>query len=193
LTVLVWLRVQLNNESLPRQAMLLDVVPPQQVRVFNPTEINGNYIGEYTLGITRTAYWEDPYPYPTTTEKTALNCIGGMVELSETINGDIPARLARVDFKTGASQNFGTFWAGWRTSRLETGGNLNPVWSLADGGNFDTDTTAGADATAYNGNALTCTFDTVTTLLERVVIRVSDVTATLTIRPAASSCCSAQK
>src|SRR5512139_1040602 len=168
----IWLRVQADGESSPRQAQILNIEPASRVNLFSTIDTTEYYITEYQFGIERTALWEHPYAYPATTAKTNLNCIGGMVELSETINGDIPARLARFDFKSNAAgQDFGKFWAGWRTSRFGTVGNFEPVWSLSDGAP-ETDTTSGADATAYNGNALTCTFATVATLVERAYIKV---------------------
>lgn len=166
----IWIRVQLENESLPRQAMLYNIVPPAALRVFNPVERNQNYIGEYQIGITRTPFWEDPYPYPSTTDKTAINSIGGQAVLSETINGDVPARLARIDFESSATI-YDHFWLGWRTSRFGTTANFVSVWSLKDGSG-GTDTNTAADSSAYSGTKLRCTFGSTATLVERCYMTV---------------------
>lgn len=177
----VWIRSQLDNESLPRQAMLADIRPPDKVRIYNPVEINSNYIGEYTLGITRTAYWEDPYPYPTTTDVNGLNIIGGAATLSETINGDVPARLARLtvignnDPITGFAEVFTDFWAGWKTSRFGVVANFVPVWPLDKGAPVDTDTSEVADGTAYDGTKVTTSFATVSSLILRDKVILTNV------------------
>lgn len=114
----VWIRVQQENETYPRQAMILNIVPPDSVRLFTPEEINQNYIGEYQIGIERTPYWEDPYPYATTTPITGISTQGGMGTLSETIMGDVPARLAKLSLTPpdGISSQQ-DYWIGWKTNR----------------------------------------------------------------------------
>lgn len=171
----VWIRSQLDNESLPRQAMLTDIRPPDKVRVYNPVEINANYIGEYTLGITRTAYWEDPYPYPNTTAITALSSCGGMAQMSETINGDVPARIASLDPTPNGSAQFGEYWIGWKSDRFGNPANFQSTWSLRKSIYKDTDTTSTADATAVDGNRVTCTFSADATLIQRTITQVNDV------------------
>lgn len=173
----VWLRVQQDNETNARQAQIVNILPPDKIRVFQPEEYNNNYIGEYSIGIERTPYWEAPYTYPTTTGMDNLNIIGGTATLSETINGDVPARLARLTVVTDSSSGrVSDFWAGWKTSRFGASANFIPVWELHNGAEMDVDTTAVADATAYDGTKITTTFSADATLILREKILVSDVT-----------------
>ncbi len=174
----VWLRVQMDEESNPRQAQLVNIEPSQKVNEFTTQETADHTIVEYQIGIERTPFWEQPYPYPSTTQLSNVNVIGGVATLAEVIHGDVPARLLRLGaFKNDASAGLSNFWYGWKTSRFGTKVNFVPVWSLALGSGRDTDTTVVADATAYNGDKITCTFATVTTLLQRTVITVANVTA----------------
>lgn len=171
--------MQLDNETYPRQAQILNIQPPDRVKTFTPTEISANYIGEYQIGIERTPFWEDPYPYPTTTAKTSINSIGGTAVLSETINGDVPARIALLNFNSTATI-YNNFWLGWRTSRFGTTANFAPVWSLdkgAGGNAGGTDTGIVSDNSAYDGKKMTCTFASSTALIQRTWIAVTDVTA----------------
>lgn len=168
----VWIRVQLENESLPRQAQIISIQPPDSVRVFTPEERLDNFIGDYQIGIERTPYWEALYPYPTTTAVNNLNIIGGMSALSETINGDVPARLARLTGTLDASSGrLDALWMGWKTSRFGTPANFIPVWSLYLGTPIDADTSETADATTYAGvNKVTTSFSADATLILRDVI-----------------------
>lgn len=170
----VWIRVQQENETYARQAMILNIVPPENVRLFTPEEINQNYIGEYQIGIERTPFWEDPYPYPTTTAKTGINIIGSSTALSETVNGDVPARLAFVSLAAGSSQNITDAWMGWKSNRFGTSANFVPVWSLKDSSNLYNATTTASDTAAYSGTKITCTF-TPATLIIRAEIEINQV------------------
>lgn len=174
---LVWIRVQLDGETYPRQAQILDILPPDSVRVFTAEEHMNNYIGQYSIAFERTPFWEDPYTYPSTTAKTGINSIGGTVVLSETIYGDVPARLARIDFKSAATI-YDHFWIGWRTSRFGTTANFVPVWSLKDGSGGGTDTNTTSDSSAYSGTRLTCTFGSTATLVERCYMTVLQASPT---------------
>lgn len=173
----VWLRVQLDNESQPRQAMILNIEPASSVRVFNPVEINSNYIGEYQIGITRTPYWEMPYTYPTTTNPDYVSPLGGMTQLKETINGDVPARLARLTISEVTDTfDASDFWIGFKSNRFGDPANFVPVWSLDKGSMVSSsDSSVVADATAYDGNKVRCTFATKPTPYFRCYVRVGNV------------------
>lgn len=166
----VWLRVQLDNETYPRQAQILNIRPPDKVQVFTPLEIHSNYIGEYSIGIERTPYWEDPYPYPTTTPITSISIIGGTATLAESISGDVPARLAKLAmYPPDALNSLQDYWIGWKTNRFGVAANFIPVWPL-EASNLTTDTTRVSDATAYNTYRLNCSFATNATLVKRAVL-----------------------
>lgn len=103
-----------------------------------------------------------------TTEKTSINTIGGTSVLAETINGDVPARLASLKVSADAATgNYTDFWAGWKTSRFGTVANFVPVWPLYKGIPIDADTSEVADATAYDGTKVTTSFSADPTLIER--------------------------
>jgi hypothetical protein len=173
----VWLRVQMDEESYTRQAQILNILPPDSVNIFTKYETDDHYITEYTFGIERTPFWERPYPYPSTTTVTGLSSAGGMGQLAETINGDVPARLAILDPMPNGSDSLCEFWVGWKSNRFGNPANFVPVCSLDGSIYLDTDTTATADATAVNGNKVRCTFGTDATLIQRTITQVNDVVA----------------
>lgn len=173
----VWIRAQLDNESQPRQSQIISIQPSKGIRVYNPVEVQANYIGEYTITIERTPFWEMPYPYPTTTEKTSINTIGGTSVLAETINGDVPARIAKLSLGPSSGAGFQSeYYIGWRSERFGLPHKFEPVWSCDDGYSF-TDVTSTADASAYSGNMMVCDFSTTESLNWRVSWFLSDVTA----------------
>lgn len=166
----VWLRVQLDNESYPRQAQIIKITPPDKVKIFTPEEFNGNWLGQYILGIERTPWWEMPYPYPTTTAKTGINAIGGTATLSETIHGDVPARLSKLEvYPPDSISPNSDYWLGWKSNRFGVAANFQPVWDLKDAISLSlsADTSVVVDASARSGSKLTCTFGTTATLSKR--------------------------
>jgi hypothetical protein len=168
----VWLRVQMDEESSARQAQLLNIEPPEKVNIFTTQETSDHEIVEYMFGLERTPFWEQPYPYPTTTDKSSINSISGSATLSEMIHGDVPARLAKFLFITDNGE-YNKFWLGWRTSRFGTIANFVPVWSLKDGtGGIDTNTAG--DGSAYSSTKLNCTFASDATLIQRCFMSVID-------------------
>lgn len=182
----VWIRSQLDNESNPRQAMIISIHPPTAIRVYNPTEIQANYIGEYTLGIERTPFWESASTLMTEETHTNIGSVGGMTAFSSPVLGDVSARMVNLNIisNSGGSGDkiFDDFWIGVKTDRFGTPANFVPVWSLASAGWKQTDVTSGAVSGSYSGNALTCTFahvgagdGTAYDLYPRAVIEIGDV------------------
>lgn len=172
----VWLRVQQDNETYARQAQILNILPPDKIRVFQPEEYNNNYIGEYSIGIERTPFWEGATANEVS--KESLNVIGGSVALSAAVLGDVPARMLRFRINPHASSNnLSTFWAGFKTSRFGTAANFVPVWSLPDK-SFDADTSAVSDSSAYSGTRLKTTFAIVATMKGRTYVSASDASPT---------------
>lgn len=176
----VWIRVQLDGETNSRQAMLLNIKPPDRVRVFTPMEINANYIGEYAIGVERTPFWEEGNPTYASRTYSGLNSIGGMTTLTDAIDGDASARLLSLyaNASGAGTGNLNELWVGIKTDRLvDTPSNFQPVWALHDAGWTETDTTSTADATANDGTALVCDFTLVSLLpppRPRVIIRMYD-------------------
>jgi hypothetical protein len=170
----VWIRVQQEGETYARQAQILNIKPPDKVQLFTPMEINGNYIGNYQIGIERTPFWEDPYPYEFDWATiSGLNSVGNKASLGIK-NGDVPARIPKLKISGGFSASFSTFWIGFKTNRLGIASNLQTAWCLDLSVYLSYDTTVTVDATAYDGNRLTCTFGT-PTLLNRVTAYLMDM------------------
>lgn len=172
----VWLRVQMDEESNPRQAQLLNIEPAQKVNEFTKQETDDHTIVEYSIGIERTPFWEQPYPYITTTAQTGLNVIGGYAKLYETIHGDVPARLAKLSMAPESSAIHGDYYVAFKTARFGNPANFVPVWSLKDG-HFYTDTTTTSDSSAYSGTRVTCDFSGTATRRRRVGALTSYITA----------------
>lgn len=174
----VWLRVQLENETYPRQAQILNIQPPDKIRLFTPEERIDNYIGSYSLGIERTPFWEPlNAPNQAATTISGIDTIGGIGTVVPTINGDVPARLSKTIITVPDANNYqGEWWIGWKSSRLGNAANFVSVWSLrlSQYLNAASGVTSVADATAYDGNKLQCTFADAT-LVTRSITLVSDV------------------
>lgn len=150
----VWLRVGLDGETNTRQAMLLRIEPPDKLPMFNRLAENSNLIVGYTFGIERTPFWEDPYAYPTTTARTGVSMLGGKATLAETINGDVPARIAEIAIVPSGVSN--ELYFGWRSSRLGTIANLTSIWRIVDAAVTNAlYTSTSGDGTAYSGSHLT--------------------------------------
>src|SRR3990167_782933 len=178
----IWLRTNLRNEGgaggALRQA-LVTAARRSALTAFSYSADNQSLIAEYGLALERTPWWEDTTVG--TKSATAVNCVGGTAGFSAVL-GDVPARLALVSFRgvSGVTGPLTKFWLGFRTARLGTVANFQSYWSLRKGALFGSDTTGGTsnvDTEAKDGYKAVCTFGTVATLLERVRIRVTDVTA----------------
>jgi len=178
----VWLRAKLGNETNSRQAMVIQARRSPGVQILNPVTGRNFIAKEYQLGIERTPWWEDPYPYPSTTALTAINNIGGKATLAETIRGDVNARLVKMVVTPVGAAAYNQLWIGFKSARFGNPANFVSVWPLHLGTTVldgITDTSSAADASAFDGTKLTCTFATVPTLRSRVLIKVTDVTANI--------------
>lgn len=178
----VWLRAQDTFESLPRQAMVLEmsgiILDPHPALNFDTRNNNGNYmVTQYVLTIRRTPFWEALLNQGTGVGTPGFkSCIGMNVVSSDPVYGDVPARMMSTYFHGDTGTTFQTFWAGLRTSRFGVLANFQSVWSLNLSSTLGADTSTAADATAYNGNKITCTFSTVTTDAIRSSTLLNDVT-----------------
>lgn len=171
----VALRVAMQGETNPREAMIVNFDYALQTSLYNYTAESQSMLFNVTLTIERSAFWEDPYPYPSTTTKTTISSIGGMVQLSETINGDVPARLAKLSVAAtgsglGITHPPNDYWIGFKTSRL--GGDLA---KLISGWLFSFSTTLDTD-TAIVGDDAVCDFVDDATLIDRTMISLNAVT-----------------
>ena len=100
---------------------------------------------------------------------STVSKLGGASTFSPIVSGDVPARLQRFRLSTASTIEC---WVGFRGTRYGVPGNYIPVygWSAEgfnSGGSYGTDTTSAADATAYGGNRLQCSFATVDTMALR--------------------------
>ncbi len=184
----IWLRSQLTGETNARQALILEArqrpVSPLAARQVEA----GFFIKQYELGLVRTPWWESLLTqlYDSI---LGVSCVGGTYDYTTyggspgVVVGDTAGRLAliRFDGHDGGGGPLTKFWTGFRSNRFGNRANFQSYWSLRKGAAFDADTTGGttnADATAKDGYKTITTFATVATLLRRVTIRNSDVTAT---------------
>lgn len=183
----IWLRAQLDNETYPRQAQVLNIRPPDKVRVYNPPEINANWIGEYQIGIERTPFWEQASTGLSEETHTGIVSVGGMTALSNPVVGDVAARLLNFNALASSSgsgtKELDDFWVGIKTDRFGTPANFEPRWLLHDASTLASDTTSQADAAAYDGNTLVCDFSytgggfTPIYLLPRATMQIKDAVA----------------
>lgn len=172
----VWVRVQLDGETYSRQAQILNITPPDKVKVFTPMEIGANYLGEYQIGIERTPFWEGSISTPIS--KASVNALGGKQALTAGLAGDVPARMVRFRiYPTAGSSNVSAAWIGWKTSRFGTAANFVGNWKL-NNGLYGLDTSAIADATAYTGFRVATTFSVDATLKMRTQVSVGNVSVT---------------
>ena len=172
----VWLRAKMGNETNARQALILKAMRSPSTMLFDVVAGSNNIAREYQLGLERAPWWEDSFPYPSTTAITGVNSIGGIATLTETIRGDVNARLIKLTIVPVSPSNLSQFWIGWKTARFGNPANFLPVWSLNLGSNYN-DTSDTVDASAYNGNRITTTFATQTGLVRRVQVFVNNVAA----------------
>lgn len=171
----VWIRVQQENETYPRQAQLLNIVPPDKVRLFTPEEISDNYIGAYSIGIRRTPFWEDLTPTTTGSPLSITGNIGGIVQWGSTVVGDVPARLQELTLGVtmGSSALPAQAWIGFKSNRFGNATNFVPYWALSLAAYKSADTTTSTDG---NGrNIVQCSFSTSATMTKRAMLQVNDV------------------
>src|SRR5512139_405083 len=172
----VWLRTQLKNETNTRQAYITRA-RRGAARVTQPAMSSAG-LYQYIFGLTRTPAWESPDLI--SEDIAAIDCLGGMVELSAAIDGDLPARVALASVYPISSATFNQFWMGFRGDRFGTAANFEPVWNcfLAQGASWGADTDDEDDADAIGGFRMAVTFATVPTLAKRLIIDAQDITAT---------------
>jgi hypothetical protein len=184
----VAIRAQLSNETNARQAYL-SALKFGSNKLYDQ-HIKENYLGDWTLGFTRTAAWEstserlanNQYGSP----PTHLDALGGMWRIAITgspitVYGDLPARARRTYVHGSGGAVLYECWLGWKTDRYSADyGYFVPYWNLRKASTFGADTTGGttnADATAKDGYKVIVTFATHTELAERVRISVADILA----------------
>jgi hypothetical protein len=170
---MVMLRVKMHGETYDRQAFIY-ALSGGSLPVFN---INAQLDSdlEYQVTIDR-GHWEDTSTYPSTASYASLSSLGGVATLSETIRGDLPARLLYVQLLTGSSYHHGKYWIGWKTSRFGNAANFVPVWA-AHLGNQLTDTTTAAEATAYDGTLTRISFATDESMVLRTLTSATNASA----------------
>lgn len=171
----VWIRLQLTGETYPQQAQIVSIKPPDRVNIFTPTETIDNYIGKYTIGIERTAFWEASSPIDEAF--SSIGMLGEKRTFSGQVAGDVPARLPKVTFYNFDSGNLNGGWIGFKSSRFVTDPeNFIPNWPLNLSANMN-NTSDVVDSTAVNGHKMTCTFsgETNPTLLDRAIVFLSAI------------------
>ncbi len=174
----VWLRAQLTNETNVRQALITGMTIGKLPLYSRPANINSK-LPTVVLALDRNPCWEDTTSITIT--ESGINSVGGTTAGSSygTVYGDVPARIAKTLLQ--GINNMVEFWIGFRSDRYGTPANFQSTWSLRKGTNY-ADTTVGTgggntDATAKDGyKAYVSTWST-PGLVERVRIKVGDVTS----------------
>ena len=176
----VWLRVQYDTETNPRQAFIKAIRHRQQGDLFDPLTRYGYKINEYILGIERVGLWE-AISYLNYAYTTNFIPLGAKIDYTTyggspgVVTGDVPARPAFMELYTPLAQDhFFEAWVGFRTNRFGDRSLFQSTWALRKGTVIDADTTGGttnADATALAGYKTVTTFATLPGLTQRVKMR----------------------
>lgn len=181
----VWLRAQLDNETNARQTFIKTIKHRASGDYFSHATRYHNKMVEYTLGLERVGLWEAT-SYLNYAYTTNFVPIGAKIDYTTyggspgAVTGDVAGRPAFVELYTpvGASHFFEA-WVGFRTEHYGDRSLFQSAWSLRKGAATDADTTTGttnADATALDGYKTVTTFATISSLTQRVNIRIRDVT-----------------
>jgi hypothetical protein len=137
----------------------------------------GNHMAQMKLGIIleRHPAWENVVS--TQVSDAGMKVIGDALAglLQVTNEGTLPARIESIVFEnSSAAGTIDKIWAGWRPYYKGFLSFENGL-DLVDG-TSGTDTSNTADANAVSGSVKACSFSTSTALVERVKLRMSDVT-----------------
>jgi len=152
----VFLRVQLDGESKARQSLVYNIEHQAASSVYDATFKSRYHLNEYSVGIERAPWWEATEA-GTITQGSVI-ALGGTFAFGA-INGDLPARLARLRLSSSASATngsifpYGKAWVGFRSNRFGTATSFVPYWDLAHV-NWGASGTAVANSLARTGTAL---------------------------------------
>lgn len=177
----VWLAAKMDNETGTRYALIRSArrsEAPLWTREAMQLGVGYHFLVGYTLSLERMAAWEAGPSFQVISE-TAINCVGGTSDYGA-VTGDLPARIAALEFigEAGIGPLI-KFWMGFRTERFGTRSNFQSYWSLRKG-TAGADTSGGitnVDATAKDGYRTVTTFATSATMVQRVLIIATSVTA----------------
>jgi len=165
----IWLRAQLKNETYARQTLIRRANAQWGGdSVYGPFVEDAYTDRACTFGLERLPFWEDTGLTGHTSEITDPSFTGGTMDYG-TVKGDVPARLYRLEVGD-ADTDIEEFWIGFRTARLGTIANLEPVWQCDDGTTVSADT---SEETDYMETDFTASTDMET----RFYVTMSDVTA----------------
>ena len=182
----VYLYTKINGETNARHALVVSLVYELDGSPFQGASADGYFYQVLTLRVTRKPEWEPPSMGEYITGPGETDLIGGMFDYSTyvsnpgAVTGDLPARLAAVEFSTLETYPLAKFWVGFRTERFGARANFQSYWSLRKSILFDADTTGSTsyyDTTAQD-NYHARTIFSYTALRRRCTIRVIDVSPT---------------
>lgn len=158
----IWLRVQMPDETNPRQAFLLQGKRGNAQVTSNLVPFH--LLNQYQLGLKRQPLWE-ALDLPEGGLFPGLNTRGGVAAYS--VVGDAPARVAQITIANTELTNptIGEIWLGAKSHQVGDPEHLHPVWSLASADHRSSDTTV-------SGGDLVCTFST-PTMARRAVMSVA--------------------
>jgi hypothetical protein len=139
----VWFRVQLDGETGARQALVYALDHQPASSVYDVTFRAEHHLNQYTLGIERGGWWENPNAG--TAEGVGLGTISflGGTAGYDALGGDLPARMAMVRVATDAVSIGGTvqhvfpnadLWLGVRSNRFGSADAFAPYWDLLGNG-----------------------------------------------------------
>jgi len=156
----VWLRVQVNQESQPRQALVTAMQYAISESAFGTLWADSRFIGNLTIVLERSAFWEEINYH--TEDVSAENY--KLSVLSAAIGGDVSARVYNSGLiEMGVSNEQNTAWLGFKDDRYFDPVNFTPYRPLfAYAAGVGTDATFIDDADAIVTKALQITFATAT-------------------------------
>lgn len=176
----VWLNARWKTETETRRAPVYNLSYSLNSSPAGPFVRDDSFVPELVIVITRGPYWEQLTL--TLLNNFGISTTGGADYLLDNGNpyiaiGDVPARIRLFGFNY-APAALRYVWVGFRSSRNGVLANFAPVWPL-NGAVYSLpgDVTATADATAYNGNKMVIDFSGGASLLNRIRVITSDITA----------------
>jgi hypothetical protein len=157
----VWLQVQWENETNIRQARLVSFNFQINSSPFGEFWQNANFT-EATVTFERME-WEQGPAYPSSIFIPAGQSVfAGVIALpSSIVFGDVNARVVNMNIAGNTTFTAGRVWAAFRRNRHGEPLSFVPTWN-ASKATMLSDSSAGADTTAINGQRVTTIFTTAT-------------------------------
>lgn len=154
----VWLRVQVNQESQPRQALITRMQYAISESAFGAYWADSVFIGNLTIVLERSAFWEEITP-----QSEALGNAENYTldTLAAVTSGDVPSRIWYASCDATQSDRQNTLYFGYKNDRYYNPANFSPRRSLnAYEAGVGTGGAFGSDVNTTGGKRLRVTFGT---------------------------------